>query len=51
MNDGVRAGGSVTPAFFINGIFLKGAQSLVSFEEIIDQELTLQAKSDVNASR
>lgn len=51
VQDGLRAGVSATPAFFINGVFLKGAQSPTSFEEIIDQELGERAKTDVNAKR
>jgi predicted DsbA family dithiol-disulfide isomerase len=29
-----------TPAFFINGVFLNGAQPVETFERIIDQELS-----------
>lgn len=36
---GLQAGVSGTPAFFINGVFLNGLQSLSTFETIIDQEL------------
>ena len=37
--DGAAAGVSGTPAFFINGIFLNGAQPLDQFEVIIKREL------------
>jgi predicted DsbA family dithiol-disulfide isomerase len=37
--DGKRAGVSSTPGFFINGIFLNGAQPAAEFEKIIDSEL------------
>jgi len=37
--DGSNAGVSGTPAFFINGIFLNGAQPLDQFEVIIKREL------------
>jgi protein-disulfide isomerase len=36
---GIRAGVSGTPAFYINGVFLSGAQPLSAFEKIIDTEL------------
>jgi predicted DsbA family dithiol-disulfide isomerase len=36
---GIRAGVGGTPAFFINGVFLDGAQSQAEFERIIDAEL------------
>jgi protein-disulfide isomerase len=37
--DGKSAGISSTPRFFINGIFLNGAQPVAEFEKIIDSEL------------
>lgn len=37
--DGKKAGVSSTPGFFINGIFLNGAQPAAEFEKIIDSEL------------
>jgi protein-disulfide isomerase len=37
--EGRRAGVSGTPAFFINGVKLSGAQPLDQFVEVIDQEL------------
>lgn len=36
---GTRSGVVVTPAFFINGIFLSGAQPATAFQKIIDEEL------------
>ena len=39
MDAGSEAGVSGTPAFFINGIMLVGAQPLEAFQEIIDAEL------------
>lgn len=36
---GKRVGVTGTPAFFINGVFLSGAQSIEKFRAIIDQEL------------
>lgn len=41
-NDGIEAGVSGTPAFFINGKFLSGAQPFESFREIIEEELAKQ---------
>jgi protein-disulfide isomerase len=37
--DGVKAGVSGTPAFFINGRPLSGAQPLEAFKAVIDEEL------------
>lgn len=37
--DGIKAGVSGTPAFFINGIKLVGAQPFSNFEKIIESEL------------
>jgi protein-disulfide isomerase len=37
--DGLRAGVDGTPAFFINGILLSGAQPAEAFSEVIDSEL------------
>ena len=36
---GVKAGVSGTPAFFINGRLLSGAQPLEAFKAVIDEEL------------
>lgn len=43
--EGARAGVSSTPAFFINGRHLSGAQPYESFAEIIDDELARIDKS------
>lgn len=37
--DGISVGVSGTPAYFINGKFLSGAQPFEAFQEIIDEEL------------
>ena len=37
--DGQEAGVTGTPAFFVNGRFLSGAQSFEAFKAIIDEEL------------
>jgi protein-disulfide isomerase len=39
VSQGQEAGVSGTPAFFINGRFLSGAQSFSTFQEIIDEML------------
>jgi protein-disulfide isomerase len=39
VREGMQAGVSGTPGFFINGIFLDGWQPLANFESIIDAEL------------
>lgn len=38
--DGQAVGVNGTPAFFINGIFVEGAQPLGAFQKIIDEELS-----------
>ena len=43
MRDGQQVGVTGTPAFFINGRFLNGAQPYEAFSKIIDQELQAQA--------
>lgn len=43
--DGQAAGVNGTPAFFINGQLLDGAQPVEKFQEIIDEELANQAQS------
>ncbi len=42
--EGLRAGVIGTPGFFINGIFLDGAQPAETFEKLIDQELAANQK-------
>jgi len=37
--EGQKAGVTGTPAFFVNGRFLSGAQSFEAFKAIIDEEL------------
>jgi protein-disulfide isomerase len=39
MADGQKAGVTGTPAFFVNGRFLSGAQPFEGFKAIIDEEL------------
>ncbi len=39
MAEGAKVGVSGTPAFFINGIMLSGAQPFANFKDIIDEEL------------
>lgn len=39
IQEGIEVGVTGTPAFFINGIQLSGAQPIASFQEIIDEEL------------
>jgi protein-disulfide isomerase len=45
LNAGKAAGVQGTPAFFVNGVFINGAQPFDNFKKTIDQELTkAQAK-------
>ncbi len=45
LNDGKAAGVQGTPAFFVNGVFINGAQPFDAFKKAIDQELAkAQAK-------
>lgn len=37
--DGAQVGVSGTPAFFVNGVFIGGAQPITAFDEIINQAL------------
>jgi protein-disulfide isomerase len=41
--DAARAGVTATPGFFIDGIYLGGAQPLTAFEKIIDDEVSRRA--------
>jgi protein-disulfide isomerase len=43
MKDGEKAGVSGTPAFFVNGRTLSGAQPFEEFKDLIDEELALKA--------
>jgi protein-disulfide isomerase len=40
--EGMRAGVSGTPGFFINGVFISGAQQESTFEKMIQEQLTAQ---------
>jgi protein-disulfide isomerase len=42
IQEGNKAGVAGTPAYFINGVFLSGAQPQAEFEKIIDQALTVR---------
>src|ERR1700722_791503 len=45
LNEGKAAGVQGTPAFFVNGVFINGAQPFDNFKKTIDQELSkAQAK-------
>jgi protein-disulfide isomerase len=44
VKDGEAAGVSGTPAFFINGIPLRGALPLEEFKRVIDEELAAKAQ-------
>jgi protein-disulfide isomerase len=43
--EGIRSGVSGTPGFFINGIFLSGAQPEAAFEKIIQEQLSASPKA------
>ncbi len=49
LQDGRRAGVQGTPAFFVNGVMLSGAQNLDAFVRIIDSELERLGASDETA--
>ena len=40
LQEGTRAGVTGTPAFFINGIFLRGAKAQATFERVIQTGLS-----------
>jgi protein-disulfide isomerase len=44
VKDGEEAGVNGTPAFYINGRMLSGAQPFDAFKRIIDEELELKKK-------
>jgi protein-disulfide isomerase len=48
--DGKNAGITSTPGFFINGLFLNGAQPVAEFEKLIDNELKLAAQAGDSGS-
>jgi protein-disulfide isomerase len=41
LDQGTKGGVAGTPGFFVNGVFLSGAQPLAEFEKIIDSQLAL----------
>jgi protein-disulfide isomerase len=43
--EGMRAGVSGTPGFFINGVFISGAQAEAAFDKIIEDQLALTASA------
>lgn len=43
--EGLRAGVSGTPGFFINGVFISGAQPEAAFDKIIEEQLALNASA------
>lgn len=45
LQDGVKAGVKGTPAFFVNGIFVSGAQPFSVFKQIVDSELANNASA------
>ena len=50
--DGKKAGVNGTPGFFVNGVFVNGAQPQAEFERIIDSELAaLKSQSAARAAR
>jgi protein-disulfide isomerase len=52
VQDGAKAGVAGTPGFFINGVFVNGAQPAAEFEKIIDGELAALGKRNLTrASR
>jgi protein-disulfide isomerase len=48
--DGAAVGIASTPGFFINGIFLSGAQPIAEFEKLIDGELKSSANQKASTS-
>jgi protein-disulfide isomerase len=52
LNDGKAAGVQGTPSFFVNGVFINGAQPFDNFKKTIDQELQkAQAKIAAGTSK
>jgi protein-disulfide isomerase len=51
MQEGTRSSVTGTPAFFINGIFLSGTQTVATFGSLIEQELAAQGRSQPAAHR
>jgi protein-disulfide isomerase len=50
VEEGKRAGVTGTPAFFINGRFVSGAQSLEAFSTIVDDELARASEASSKAA-
>jgi protein-disulfide isomerase len=48
--EGVRLGVSGTPAFFVNGRLLVGAQPFDNFVRVIDEELALASRKPAGGS-
>lgn len=48
LDEGVAAGVNGTPAFFVNGRLLSGAQPFSEFKKVIDEELSGTATATVN---
>jgi protein-disulfide isomerase len=46
LQDGAKAGVSGTPGFFVNGVFVNGAQPASEFQKIIDNELAAGSYRD-----
>jgi len=44
VDEGIRLGVNGTPAFFVNGRMLSGAQPYEAFKQIIDEELDLKKR-------
>ncbi len=48
LDDGEAAGVTGTPAFFVNGVFVSGAQPFETFEALIERELERLADADAS---
>ena len=48
ISSGERLGVSATPAFFVNGRFMPGAQPFEAFQRVIDDELKNTAQPAAN---
>jgi protein-disulfide isomerase len=52
LRDGINSGVRGTPSFFVNGVFINGAQPVETFVQTIDEELTkARAKLDAGTPR
>ncbi len=51
LEDGKKAGISSTPGFFVNGVFLSGAQPETAFQKVIDDQLATAKNQPVTSSR